>query len=216
MTQKEAYIEGFCKTAEAYGVDPRQLMKEAGLASEFMLDASKRLRARQLKSGFRGAVKNHRYANRAVGPAVRSYLMPGTGRDIAEGVFAPVVARRLKQLELQALIKERMSRLNQHLQQAESWMNSPVASTKALGAAEGKETLDLLAKQRKLLAKVKNYSIDDAVQRMSKRDLIPLEDFSIPAVDARGGERAARASRRAKSFLANLMDPEVGPAMVRV
>lgn len=213
MTQ--AYIEGFCKAAEAHGVDPEQLMKAAGLAREFMLNASKLLRARQLKSGFRGAAKNHRIANRAVGPAVRSYLMPRAGRDIAEGVFAPTVARRLKQLELQELIKERMSRLNQHLQQAESWMNSPVVSTKALGAAEGKETLDLLAKQRKMLAKVKNYSIDNAIQRMSKRDLIPLEDFGIPAVDA-GGERAARASRSAKSFLANLMDPEFGPDMVRV
>lgn len=29
MTQKEAYIEGFCKAAEAYGVDPRQLIKVA-------------------------------------------------------------------------------------------------------------------------------------------------------------------------------------------
>lgn len=29
MTQKEAYIEGFCKAAEAYGVDPQELMKVA-------------------------------------------------------------------------------------------------------------------------------------------------------------------------------------------
>jgi len=29
MTYQDAYTEGFCKTAEAYGVDPRELMKVA-------------------------------------------------------------------------------------------------------------------------------------------------------------------------------------------
>lgn len=32
MTYQDAYTEGFCKTAEAYGVDPRELVKVAGAA----------------------------------------------------------------------------------------------------------------------------------------------------------------------------------------
>lgn len=31
MTLEQAYSEGFCKTAEAYGVDPNSLIKTAGL-----------------------------------------------------------------------------------------------------------------------------------------------------------------------------------------
>ena len=32
----EAYIEGFCKTAEEYGVDPEALMKEAGIPQAYL------------------------------------------------------------------------------------------------------------------------------------------------------------------------------------
>lgn len=35
MTQQEAYIHGFCKTAEENGVAPEELMKVAGLGSFF-------------------------------------------------------------------------------------------------------------------------------------------------------------------------------------
>lgn len=38
MTKKaqEAYIRGFCKVAEAYGVDPEQLMKVAALPEKYL------------------------------------------------------------------------------------------------------------------------------------------------------------------------------------
>jgi hypothetical protein len=36
MAMTQAYIEGFCKAAEAYGVDPQKLMKAAALPTAFL------------------------------------------------------------------------------------------------------------------------------------------------------------------------------------
>lgn len=58
MTQKEAYIEGFCKAAEAHGVDPEQLVKVA--LSQGMVQAGK-----GIVNGFMGWLGGIRAARNA-------------------------------------------------------------------------------------------------------------------------------------------------------
>lgn len=57
MTQEEAYIEGFCKTAEAYAVDPDELVKFAQ-ASRIFSGIGGKLKGVLNNKGLKGITEN--------------------------------------------------------------------------------------------------------------------------------------------------------------
>lgn len=85
MTTQEAYIQGFCKAAEAHGVDPQELMKVAALPIEKLVSPV---------LGWLGGMRGARMAARAGASATGVARARQLGRAAGRSFFGRAVQAR--------------------------------------------------------------------------------------------------------------------------
>ena len=87
----KAYIEGFCKTAEEYGVDPEALMKEAGIPQAYLPKNIGKTIMRYTPRSLFGAGNIKALKEVASNPATPAY---GPARDLLAKALSAANMRR--------------------------------------------------------------------------------------------------------------------------